>query len=115
MQQDLETVRKTKITLQGTTLTWSDVVALARDKLTQTPLVPPTAPTAQAPKTARPPTTDTTLQATGGTGEGCANTVHLWVKVWTTTMPSGVLSIPPAHSTSLTFVRVGSSKRKGVG
>jgi hypothetical protein len=68
MQQDLEAVRKTKVTLQGTTLTWTDMVALARDKLTQTPLVPPTAPTTQAPKTTRPTTTETTPQTTGGTG-----------------------------------------------
>ena len=34
MQVDLEAVRKSKLTLQGTTIKWMDVVVLARDKLT---------------------------------------------------------------------------------
>jgi hypothetical protein len=34
MQMDLEVVRKTKATLHGVTITWKDVVSMARDKLT---------------------------------------------------------------------------------
>lgn len=43
MQREMEAVRRTKVTLQGQNLNWGDVVAIARDMLTQAPtmLTPP--------------------------------------------------------------------------
>lgn len=40
MQREMESVRRTKVTLQGQNLLWVDVVAIARDMLTQPPLEP---------------------------------------------------------------------------
>lgn len=53
MQGDLEVVRKTKATLHGVTLTWKDVVSMARDKLTQTPLGVTTTPASAPPRAPR--------------------------------------------------------------
>jgi hypothetical protein len=53
MQTDLEAVRKTKATLHGVTITWKDVVSMARDKLTQTPLIITTPPAPAPPRATR--------------------------------------------------------------
>ena len=72
MQVDLEAVRKTKLTLQGTTLKWMDVVVLARDKLTQASLITPPSSTPAAPRPPRAPVAEVAQNNPGGSnGKVC--------------------------------------------